>query len=345
MKAAILKGIDQMVVKEVPDPEIGDGEMLIRVRACAVCGSDIRIYHHGHPRVTPPAIIGHEVAGDVVQVGKDVQGFQAGDRVAIGADVPCGACYFCRNGLGNNCAINYAIGHQFPGGFAEYMPLNEMTIRYGPVHKMPDHLSYEEATIAEPLACALNGLELAMLKPGDTVVIIGAGPAGCLLAELSKVLGATKVILAQRSRHRLELAKQFRADVLVCTQDEDLVERVKEETEGEGADVIVTACASAEAQEQALLMAAHRARINFFGGLPRGSRKISVDSNLIHYRECYVLGSHGSVPRQHRIALEMIANGMIPAGKLITHRFPLAEIMEAFRVMESREAMKAVINP
>ncbi|MFQ6098673.1 MAG: alcohol dehydrogenase catalytic domain-containing protein, partial [Armatimonadota bacterium] len=288
MKAAVLEALENIVVKEVETPRVVPESILVRVRACAVCGSDLRIFHHGNPRVKPPQIIGHEIAGDVVDVGETVEGFRVGQRVAIGADVPCGVCEFCRAGIGNNCQINYAIGYQFPGGFAEYILLNETTVKYGPIHEIPENLDYETAALAEPLGCCVHGLELVGVAPGETVVIIGAGPAGCLLAQLARHMGATKIIVAQRSPGRLEIAKQFDIDVAVPTQTEDLKERVMEETDGLGADVIITACASPEAQMQAIELAKNRGRINYFGGLPKGSPKLEIDSNIIHYRELIV---------------------------------------------------------
>jgi len=345
VKAAVLEDLEKMVVKQVDLPGIKKGEILVRVKSCAICGSDIRIYHYGNPRVKPPQIIGHEIAGEVVEVGEGVKNFNVGDRVALGADVPCGVCKFCRNGLGNNCPLNYAIGYQFQGGFAEYIPLNETTVKYGPLHKIPGDLSFEEASLAEPLACCLNGYELVNLKPGDTVVVIGAGPVGCMLVELARALGAAKIIISQRSKKRLELARNFSADVYVSSSEENLVKRVMEETDGEGADVVMVACASTSAQQEALQIVAHRGRVDFFGGLPPGSSKISIDSNIIHYRECFVVGSHGSVPRQHRIALNLLARGIIQGKKFITHHFNLDEINEAFKVAESHQGLKVIIHP
>jgi len=346
MKAAVLKDLEKIEVKEVKKPKISsDGQILVQVKSCAVCGSDIRIYHFGNPRVKFPQIIGHEIAGEVVEVGGEVENFKVGDRVAIGADVPCGVCKFCRNGLGNNCPLNYAIGYQFQGGFAEYILLNELTVKYGPVHKIPNNLSFSEASLAEPLACCLNGYELSSLKPGDIVAIIGAGPIGCMLIELAKNLGASKIIVSQRSKERLNIAKKFSADVYISSLEENLVKRVMEETEGEGANVVMVACSSPSAQEEALKIVSHRGRVNFFGGLPPGSSKINIDSNLIHYKECFILGSHGSVPRQHKIALDFLAKGIIKGEKLITHHFTLDKIKEAFKVADGHKGLKIIINP
>lgn len=345
MKAAVLEGIDNMVVKEVPTPEVTEDSLLVRVRSCAVCGSDIRIYHYGNPRVKYPQIIGHEIAGDVVEVGSKVKRFKVGDRVAIGADVPCGECSFCRDGLGNNCAINYAMGYQFPGGFAEYVLINSLVINYGPIHKIPDNLSYDEASMAEPLACCINGLELSKVSLGDVVVVIGAGPVGCMLAELAKVMGAKKVIISQRSKVRLEMAKKFDIDVVVSATEEDLTQRVMEETDGLGADVVLTATSSVEVQAQAIPLVKRRGRINLFAGLPKGSPPLVLDSNILHYKEAFLFGSHGSVPRHHRLALELLSSGRISAKKYISHKFSLDQIKEAFSVVENRQGMKVIINP
>ncbi|OIN98093.1 L-threonine 3-dehydrogenase [Candidatus Desantisbacteria bacterium CG_4_10_14_0_8_um_filter_48_22] len=346
MKAAVLEELNKIVIKDIPKPVIEKGGMLVKVKACAVCGSDIRIFHYGNPRVKTPQVIGHEVAGDVVEAGAEVKAFSVGDRVAIGADVPCGSCVFCRNGMGNNCRINYAIGYQFQGGFAEYIPLNATTVKYGPVHKIPSGLSYEEAALAEPLACCINGLELSQVKLGDSVVVIGAGPIGCMLVIMAKVMGAKKVMIAQRSKKRLELARSTPADVVISTTEEDLVKRVMEETEGRGADVVMVACASPEAQEDAIRIVANRGRVNYFGGLPKGTRNISIDSNIIHYKEAYIHGSHGSIPRQHKTALDIIASGKIKIKDMISRRFPLDRTLDAFAAVENREGMKVIVeNP
>jgi len=347
MLAAVLTGLEQMEVREVPIPALEDDEsLLLKVHACAVCGSDIRIFHHGNPRVNPPQVIGHEIAGEVVEVGRRVAQFQVGDRLATGADVPCGVCSWCRSGLGNNCAINYAIGYQFAGGFSQYMLLNATTLQFGAVHRISEGLSYDEAAIAEPLGCCINGLEMCQIKLGDTVVVIGAGPAGCMLMRLARSYGATRVIAIQRSRARLEAAERLGgADLVICSQDVDPVAAVLEATGGEGVDVVITANSAVQTHQQAMNMVRNRGRINFFGGLPKGSPAISLDSNLVHYKELMITGSHGSVPRHHRLALQVLEAGIIDADAYITHRFPLSRILDAFAAAEAHDGMKVIVHP
>ena len=345
MKAAVLEALERIVVKEVEDVEPGPAEVKLRVHVCAVCGSDVRIFHHGNPRVRPPAIIGHEVAGEVVAVGDDVNRWKVGDRIALGADVPCGKCYWCQNGLGNNCNENHAIGYQFPGGFAEQMVLDPMVVDFGPVTPIPENVSYEQAALAEPLACAINGLEMCKLCVGDSLCIIGAGPLGCMMIELGRHMGATEIMVVQRSKKRLELARAFGADHYVCSEDTDVLDAVRDITCGRGPDVVVTTCGSVEAHEQAIEMVAKHGRVNLFGGLGKGARNLSIPSNTIHYKECFVLGSHGSVPRHHRIAMALIEKGVVDVARCITHRFPLDEIHAAFDAAEKHEGLKVLVKP
>ena len=345
MKAAVLHGIGQMAVEDVPVPEIDDDSALMRVEAVCICGSDVRILHHGNSRVKPPAIPGHEAAGVIVKTGAHVENLRVGDRVSIGADVPCGECDWCRNGLGNNCEINYAVGYQIPGAFAEYMRLPKLICAGGPVARIADSLSFEEAALAEPLACAINGMELVSMSPGKTVVIIGMGPIGCMMIDLARTMGAGKVICIQRSKLRMEIARQYEADLYLASEETDIVRAVMNATGGRGADVVMTTCGSVEAHEQAVEMIAHRGYVNLFGGLGRDARAMSLYSNKIHYRESFLTGSHGSVPRQHKMAVKLLESGRVRVKPLITHRFPLSEIEAAFAVMESRQGMKIAVIP
>jgi L-iditol 2-dehydrogenase len=345
MKAAILESLEKITVEETREPRCGENEAVLKVYACAVCGSDIRIFHYGNERVTPPAVIGHEIAGEILQVGKAVRNLKEGDRIALGADVPCGTCYWCTNGMGTNCRINYAIGYQFPGGFQQLMVLNETTLKYGPVTPMPAGLSFAEAAIAEPLACAVNGLELAQFGLGKSICIIGLGPIGCMMLELSRVFGASRVFAAQRSRGRMEMARQFLPSArFIATEAEDLVDVVMRETDGEGVDLAITTSGTVQAHGDAIRMVRHRGFVNLFGGL-KNQPKLALDSNVIHYKECFVMGSHGSLPRHHRTAVALIASGAIQARKYISRVFPISETREAFSFHESRAGLKVIVAP
>lgn len=347
MKAAVLEQLEKMVVKDVAMPEIDDDSILMKVKAVGICGSDLRIFHSGNSRVELPQILGHEASGEIVAVGKNVTKFKKGDRISLGADVPCGECVFCEAGIGNNCQINYAMGYQYVGSFAEYVVLNKMMVNHGPIHGFADHVSFEEAALAEPLACVLNACELSDIKLGDTVVVIGAGPIGCMLVEICKKMG-TRVILVQRSRPRLEMAKKFGkdgADVFICSNEENSIERVKEETGGLGADVIFTCNPSPEAQVDAIHMAKNRARVNFFGGLPKDKSQVTLDTNIIHYKELFVIGAHGSLPRHHQKALELINNGIMDMKRYASHEYPLDQINEAIKAAESHTGMRVLVKP
>ena len=345
MKAVMLTAPGQLVVQDVPTPEPDDFGALMRVESVAICGSDVRIMHHGNPRVALPAVIGHETSGVIVAAGKHVTRVKVGDRVAIGADVPCGQCKWCRNGMGNNCSINYAIGYQIPGAFAQCMLLPRLVLEEGPVTPFGPELSFDQAALAEPLACAINGLELAGMSLGKSVAIIGLGPIGCMMIDLARIMGATRVIAIQRSKLRMEIARAYEADCYIASEEEDVVARCLEETGGEGPDIVMTTCGSVEAHEQAVEMVAHRGVVNLFGGLAKDARPMSLLSNLIHYKECFVTGSHGSVPRQHELAVRLLELGKVRVDPLITHTFPLADVHQAFDVMQGRDGIKIVVHP
>ncbi len=345
MKAAVLAALERLEVRDIERPVCGEREMLVKVKACAVCGSDIRCFHFGSDRIRMPAVIGHELSGEIVEVGRQVDRWKPGQRIAVGADMPCGACYWCANGMGTSCLTNLAVGYQFPGGFQEYLLLNETTLRHGPITSIPDHLSYAEAALAEPLGCAIHGLELAQFGIGKSICIVGLGPIGCMMLELAKAYGASRVFAAQRSRKRLEMARQFNPEArFVATEEEDLVEAVMRETDGEGVDLVITTSGTVKAHEDAIRIVRRRGYVNLFGGL-KNQPKLCIDSNLIHYKECFLMGSHGSVPRQHRIAVDLIAKGAVQAKKYISATFPLEKIKEAFAYHESRQGLKVIVTP
>jgi L-iditol 2-dehydrogenase len=345
MQAARVHGLDDLRVEQVPLPEVKPGTLLLKIYGCAVCGSDLRILSSGNPRVTYPATMGHEVSGEVVAVANDVTKFKVGDRVALGADVPCGTCTWCTNGMGNCCDENHAIGYQFPGAFAEYCLLEPMMVKYGPIIKIPNNVSYEQAALMEPLACVLNGFELANMQLGNSVLIMGAGPIGCYGIMVAKALGASEVYVSEPNEKRLEQAKKFHADMYLNPNQENVVEKIMQLTNGHGVERIFTMCPSVQAHEQAFEMVAKRGYINLFGGLAKDTRKAQMSSNQIHYREAFVTGSHGSTPRHNQLAMDLITMGKVPVEQLITHRFPLAQIHEGFSVMKELQGLKVVIQP
>ncbi len=345
MKAALLEEIENLVIRDVDKPPCPRDSLLIKVEAGAVCGTDVKVYHHGHKHIRFPRITGHEVAGTIVEVGREVKDYQEGERVAVAPAVPCGSCHHCRQGEQSMCAYLTAIGYHYDGGFAEYMLIPPRAVSNGCVNKLSDNLSFEEAALAEPLACCINGQELSGVKLGDTVVIIGAGPVGCFHVQLAKSQGATRVILVDISEERLNMSRVASADIYIDNSRERALERVLEETEGRGAEVVIVACSSGRAQEESLQMVASRGNVNFFGGLPKDNPYIKFNSNLPHYREFSLVGTHGSSPGHNLLALKLIAEGRIKAKELITHHLPLDELPEGIGITEKGEGLKVIIKP
>lgn len=345
MRAALWHGPGDLRVENVPVPEVIPGSVLVKVRACAICGSDQRIFASGNNRIAPPQIIGHEIAGEVVAVGEGVDRFHEGDRVAVGADVPCGECVHCLNDRANCCDTNLAMGYQMDGGFAEYVRLDPIVVTHGPVKVFSDSTPFDLASLAEPLACCINGYERALMQDGNYVVIFGAGAIGSMLAILGKQLGASEVVMIEPSEYRRRSARDIGADHVLDPTTDDPVKAVMELTSGRGADTIFTACSVPETHEQAFEILAKRGVVNLFGGLAQSAPAVSLSSNRIHYWEAYVTGSHGSTPRQHAEALRMIEAGEVDIAQIISGQVPLSKIEEAFETARLGNGMKVVICP
>ncbi len=346
MKAALFQGPGDLHVIDVDSPSAAPDELKIRVESCATCGTDAKIFGHGHPRLNPPQIIGHEIAGEIIEVGEDTSGYSLGDRVQIIAAVPCEECWACTAGKQGICINQTSMGYQYPGGFAEEMIVPAAVLKANGVNIIPGDLSFDEASVTEPLACALNAQRLIHVGDGDTVLVMGAGPIGCLHVRLARALGATKVMLADVNGGRLHLsADVVKPDRAIDMSSEDLAAIVLEETEGIGPSVIITAAPAGVAQEQAIAMAAPGGRVSFFGGLPKDKPLITVDSNVVHYKELILAGANGSSPAQNAEALALIASGKVPVADLITHRLPLSQVEDAIHAVTSGEAIKVVIKP
>ncbi len=346
MKAAVFLGPEKIEVRDVEKPNPKEGEVLLKVAVCAICGTDVRIYYKGQKNVVPPHIMGHEIAGTVEELGAGVTGIKSGERVVIVTSVGCGECQFCKKGLHNLCLSYRAIGYAFPGGFAEYMLIPKEAVAQGNLLPVPARLSSEEASLVEALSCCINGQKYLNISRGDVVVIFGAGPIGCMHIELARQKGASKIILINfQSQSRLDLAKRFKADLYLSSSKEDPVKRVLEETSGQGADVIITACSAKIAQEQAIRMANKNARISFFAGIPKDDPYIKLDSNEIHYKEICVFGAFASYRSQFEEAVELIASRRVDARKFLTHEFPLDDIVKGIETAKSGDALKVIIKP
>jgi L-iditol 2-dehydrogenase len=333
-------------LEDADEPAPGPAEVKIRVRQCSTCGTDVKIFNHGHHHLVPPRVIGHEIAGEIVEAGANVTGWAPGDEVQVIAAIPCGTCAECTRGRMTVCPNQTSMGYHYDGGFAEYMVVPEAVLAVDGLNRIPDGVSFAEASVAEPLACVVNGQEIAGVGRGDDVVVVGAGPIGCLHVRLARAHGARRVFLVELNRSRLDMsAAAVSPDAAICAAEVDAVDEVRKLTDGRGVDVVITAAASGQAQMDALQMAARSGRISFFGGLPKDKPTITLDSNLVHYREITIFGANGSSPAHNKRALELIATGQVPVGDLITHRLRLSQLHEAIELVASGGAIKVTIEP
>ena len=345
MKAFVYEKAGLSRLREFPRPRAARESAVIRVLACSVCGTDLRAWQHGSARITPPRITGHELCGEIVEIGPDCTGFAVGDRVSVVPAIGCGECPSCLKGYTNLCDNLQTIGFQFDGGFAEYMEVPAVAFRRGHVYKTPQGVPDEQAALAEPIACVVNGQEFLRISQGDSVAIFGSGFIGCMHAELARMSGADPVILIEPNESRAVAAHAFVPfSSLIVPGKADLAAELKRLTGGRGADVLVTACAAGQAQADAVALAAKRGRISLFGGLP-GDAKGFLDSNLIHYKELSVHGVHASTAPQNRKVMDWIASGKLDVRRYITRLYSLEEIEQAFRDLQNQAVFKAVIKP
>jgi L-iditol 2-dehydrogenase len=346
MKAFIYEAAGaSRLVQDFPPPRARGDSAVIRIRACSVCGSDLRAWQHGNARISPPRITGHELCGEIVDIGAARKDFAKGQRISMAPAIGCGACYSCSRGFTNLCDDLKTIGFQFNGAFAEYMEVPAIAFERGNVYRTPDGVTDEEAALAEPIACVVNGQEFLHIAEGDSVAIFGSGFIGCMHAELARMSGASPIIMIEPNKSRAEAAHALIPfSSLIVSGEMDLHSEVKRLTSGKGVDVIVTACPVGQAQRDALSLAAKRGRISLFGGLAKETNGF-LDSNLIHYKELSIHGVHASTPRQNQDVMKWIAAGKLNVRKYITRIYPLEDIETAFRDLQSQSVFKAVVKP
>jgi L-iditol 2-dehydrogenase len=342
MLAAVLYGKEQVRLEHVPVPEIGPGDILVRVRAALTCGTDVKVFRRGyHARmIVPPAVFGHEFAGDVLAVGDEVTRFRPGQRVVAANSAPCLRCFYCQHGKVNLCE-NLLFNN---GAYAEYIRVPSRIVERN-THELAPHLSYRDAALAEPLACVVKGLDDTGLEAGDTVAVIGNGPIGSMFVRLAKLRGA-QVIAVGRRRSTLEHTLRLGADRVIATEDTlDPVAAVRELTGGRGADIVIEAVGQPQTWNWSVEMLRRGGVVNFFGGPPSGTR-VELDTNLLHYSEITCKASFHHTPKAFRDALDIIESGGVTAAAFVHAEDSLESLPQVlFQLMEGSRTLKTAIIP
>ncbi len=340
MKAARLFGINDLRIEDIPVPELRSGEMLLRTGAASICGTDIRMLKHGHVHATAesPLVIGHEMAGTIERLGDGVGGYQVGQRVCVAPNYNPVASKLTVSGDGHLDPNYRALGIHEDGAFAEYVRIPALAVQQGNVFPIADHVSFAEAAMVEPMACVYNAYEKAGTRPGDTVLIIGAGPIGVMHAKMSKLAGAGKVVINDLHAPRLDMAR--RIDPSFITFEGDVREGIARITGGAGPDVIIAACPVPEVQTLAVEIAAVNARIVFFGGLPKDRAVVPLDTNLIHYRQLVVTGTTRQSLRQFQATLALLTDGVLQLADLVTSIHPVEKTGDAIAAMANATGLK-----
>ncbi len=342
MRIATYYSNDDIRLEERPAPKIGPGELLIRVRACGICGTDVLQWYR---RGRTPLVLGHEIAGEIEEVGKGLTQYKKGQRVSASHHVPCGRCPDCLKGHETTCETLRKT-HFDPGGFAEFLRLPALNVELGGVYPLPDDLSYEEATFIEPLACCLRGQRLAGMLKGRSVLVIGCGISGMLHIQLARIGGASFVAACDIVDYRLKQAKRFGAVATLNAQEEDVPKRFRRLNQGKAADLVIVATGAKTANIAALQSVEPGGCVLFFAATDEGVT-IPLSINEVFWRnEITLTSSYAATPKEHLEALNLLSKHKITAKEMITHRFGMERIQEGFQlVAEAGESLKVIINP
>jgi len=346
MHALAYRGAGRLVLEERPVPVPGDGEAVVHVDACSICGTDLRIAAGAHRAYAEPngRVPGHELAGTIATVGPGVA-LHEGDAVFVAPNYGCGRCPACRRGQVNLCETPHALGITDDGAFADYTLLPRELIAQGNVMAAPGERDAGAVALVEPLACVLRGSRACGIGAGDTVLVFGAGPIGLLHVAVARAAGAADVLVSEPNPERRARALDWGAASAHGTDRAELRHALAEAGAPAGADAVVVAAPVADAQRAALELAAPGGRINFFAGLPRGDSRIELDTNLVHYRELVVTGTSANTNDDCRAALDLVLEGRIDTASLIDARFALDSAADAFALAGSGRALKVVIEP
>jgi len=345
MKAAVYHGPGDIRVENCPEPIPATDNLVVQVHCCAICGTDLKLATVGNPRCHPPRIIGHEMVGHIIHAGSKIKGFALDERVTLATTIACGKCPYCSLGLSNICSDAKPISYDYDGAFAEFLAIPPLALAGGNVIKVPDSVPDESAALSEPLSCAINAQEIAGVKTGSVVLIVGGGPLGALHAELAKALGAAKVMIAQRSEPRLSMLRRFSAVLVIDSAHEDVVSVVKKETAGLGADAIIVCAPSRQAQEEAIYLVRKGGAVSLFASLPKDASNINFDSRTIHYGELRIVGSSDSRPEHVTKAVRLMVEGKLRVGLVVTHKVSLKNIHEGIELMKTSQSLKVMVYP
>jgi len=338
MKAAVYYSLDNILIEDMPTPKIGAKEILVQMKACGICGSDLMEWYL---KTRTPLVLGHEPSGVVAKVGSRVEGFAVGDRVFAHHHVACLTCHYCRHGAYTLCE-QFAKTHLEPGGFAEYFRVPAPNLQIDTL-KIPPELSFEEATLIEPVGCCIRALNKCNIQPSDSVVIMGAGPSGIIHTMLLRIFGASQVIVTDFVNYRLKAAKRLGADLTVNPETESIMDVVKKATDGRGADVVIVTAPNVNAYLTGIELCRKGGTLCVFAPTqPKDFMRLSP--NKLFFSEIKLVPSYSTSHTETRTALKLIQTKRIAAKKLITHRFPLSKTAEAFqKAAKSKECIKIVV--
>lgn len=338
MKAAVYYGSNDVRIEERAVPKIASNEILVEMKACGVCGSDLMDWYL---RNRAPLVLGHEPAGIVSKKGSEAEGFNVGDRVFVHHHVACLTCHYCLRG-------DYTLCEQFhkknivPGGFAEYFKVPAPNLQIDTL-RIPESVSFEEATFVEPVGCCLRALKKCGVQSGDSVAIIGAGAIGIIQVALSRIFGAARIIVSDLVDYRLRVSKKYGADVIVNPRNEDFGTVVRAETDGRGVDLVIVTAPSLEAYKAGLDVCRKGGKLCVFAPVEPG-KYLQVSPKELFFSELQIIPSYSTSHLETRTALALIESGRLEAKELITHRFKLADTAEAFKTaLEAKESLKVMV--